>query len=213
MNLTELTSSIIAYTENDEPTFVASIPDFIRQAENRVFNTVQHPSMKRRAAISVPSGDSIVSLPEGHLWTYAATVVLPSGEQVYLLPKDPSFIREAYPNPAKRGTPKVYAQYTERELLLGPTTDQVYNVVVEYYGYPTSITESGDGTSWLGDNYEQVLLYGSLIEAYTFMKGENDLLIVYKTRYDEAMSQLKQVGDAKLQYDSYRNGQLRTPVV
>lgn len=212
MDYEELKANIIGYAENDEPTFVDTIPDFVRQAEKRIYNTVQHPSMKKRHAMVVPAGENIIPVPADYIWTYSVMSTPTGGDDsIYLVNKDHSFIREAYPNPGKQGVPKYYAQTNERELLLGPTPDAGYSLVLEYYGYPESIVDAG--TSWLGDHYDMVLLYGSLVEAYTFMKGEVPLLAVYQKRYDDAMSQLKQVGDAKMRQDSYRNGQLRLPVM
>lgn len=210
MDYAQLTASIIAYAENDEATFVAEIPNFIRQAEKRIYNSVQHPSMKKRVVGTTTPNDGVYVLPADHIWTYAILITDDTGKQQYLLDKDQSFIREAYPDISKGGVPKYYAHLSEREVLLGPTPDLAYPMVVEYYGYPASIVDAG--TSWLGDQYEQVLLYGCMIEAYLFMKGEAPLLVAYQKRYDDAMSQLKQVGDAKLRQDSYRTPQLRTPV-
>jgi len=209
MDRNELITNIIAYAENDEQTFVDTIPAFVRQAERRVFNTVQHPAMRTSESMLMSVGVDTVALPSDHLWTYAVAI-LHEGVQYPLLPKDQSFIREAYPAAGRRAMPKVYAHTDDGQMMVGPSPDQAYALRIDYYRYPPSIMDAG--TSWLGDNYDQVLLYGSLIEAYTFMKGEVEMLAVYKARYDEAMLQLKQVGDGKLQFDSYRNGQLRMPI-
>jgi hypothetical protein len=128
----------------------------------------------------------------------------------YMLNKDVNFIREAYPMPADTGEPIYYALFDQNTFILGPTPNIAYNIELHYFYYPQSIVTAG--TSWVGDNFDTVLLYGALVEAYTFLKGEQEMLLVYKARYDEAMQLLKQLGDGKNRRDAYRSGQVRYPV-
>ena len=219
MNYADLVSAIKAYTENDFPDTVGSggltsteqINTFIINAEERVFNTVQLLDLRKNVTGNVTANNKYLSVPSDWLSTFSMAVIDPvTGDYEYLLNKDVSFIRQAYPNPNDTGKPEYYAYFDVDSFILGPTPDENYEVELHYFYYPQSIVESG--TSWLGDNFEAVLLYGSLLEAYTFMKGEADIIAQYQKRYDEAMAMLKQLGEGKNRQDNYRTVQTRYPV-
>jgi hypothetical protein len=304
MNYEVLYNSIQAYAENTEALFVANIPVFVQEAEDRIYNSVQIPALRKNVTGTLTSSNKYVSLPNDWLSNYSIAVIDASGNYTYLLNKDVNFIREAYPNPTKTGLPKHYAlfgsQYTdinEMSLILGPTPDSSYSVEMHYYYYPptivqgqittlntasfsggslytngvyqnipltggsgsgayadivvsggrvtsvslrfggnfyvvgdslsaatTTIGSSGsgfsisvtaitntNGTSWLGDNYDPVLLYGAMREAMIFMKAEADMVTYYEAKYQEALAQLKRLGDGLERNDAYRSGQTSLP--
>ena len=217
MNYAALSTAIQNYTENYEDSFVASIPTFVQQAEQRIYNTIQFPSLRKNVTGSTSSSNKYLSCPTDFLSVYSMAVFPTGGDYTYLLNKDVNFIREAYPSPTDTGTPKYYALFgpqsaNEAELtfLLGPTPDASYNVELHYFYYPTSIVTAG--TSWLGDNFDKVLLYGSLVEAYRYMKGEQDMMAYYDTAYKEALALAKRLGDGLERQDAYRSGQYRQKV-
>jgi hypothetical protein len=208
MNYTQLVAEIQSYTENQFTT--DDIDTFIQQAEQRIYNTVQLPALRKNVTGNVTSGNKYLSCPTDWLATFSLAVVDSDDNYKYLLDKDVNFIREAYPAPTDQGLPEYYAQFDQDTFILGPTPDQSYDVELHYFYYPESIVTAS--TSWLGDNFDSALLYGALLEAYTFMKGEADILAEYQKRYDSAMMLLKQLGDGKNRRDSYRNGQVRDVV-
>ena len=280
MNYSQLSAAIQAYTENTDTDFVAQIPVFVKQAEQRINNSVQVANLRQNVTGFMTAGNKYVDCPSDFLSTYslalypvatptatgtaaAFTVVVSSatnivagmyvsgtgiavgavvstvvgttitltlantatvsgtvtfqGNYTYLLNRDVNFIREAYPNPLQRAKPKHYAIFgpnsgNENELvfIVGPTPDAAYGMELHYYYYPESIVTAG--TSWLGDNFDSVLLYGSLVEAYTYMKGEADMMALYNGKYQEALGLLKNLGDAKQRGDAYQDGQVRLPV-
>lgn len=226
MNYAELFETIKGYVENDFPTTTwtsstgsgtvdytgtEQINTFIQQAEQRIYNTVQLPVERVNVIGSTSTNNKYLNFPAGWLSDFSLAVIDPvTGAQTYLLNKDVEFIREAYPIPTETGTPAYYAIFDNTTFILGPTPDDNYNMEMHYYKYPTSIVTAG--TSWLGDNFSSVLLYGSLLEAYTFMKGEADVIQNYLGRYNEAMMQLKQLGEGKNRQDNYRTMQTRVPV-
>jgi hypothetical protein len=159
---------------------------------------------------NVTSGNKYLSVPSDWLANFSLAVIDGSGNYSYLLNKDVNFIRESFPNPSDQGLPAYYSFFDENSYILGPTPDDDYQVELHYFYYPPSIVTAG--TSWLGDNFDSVLLYGSLLEAYTFMKGEQDIIAGYQKRYDEAMAMLKQLGEGKNRQDMYRTPQVRYPV-
>ena len=232
MTYSELVTAIETYTENTFPattladgTVVSSttqINRFIEQAEQRIFNTIQFPSLRKNVYGTITSTNKYLSAPDDFLSVYSIAVVDSSGVYTFLLNKDVNFIREAYPDPTAGGLPKYYAIFgptvnsstitNELSFILGPTPDATYNTELHYYYYPTSITVASDGHSWLGDNYDSVLLYGSLMEAYTYMKGEADLIALYTQRYKEALAEAKRLGDGLERQDAYRSGQYRQAV-
>jgi len=217
MNYSQLVQAIKDYTENTETTFVSQIPLFVRQAEERIHRSVMIPELRKNATASTTSGNQYLARPSDFLSVFSLAVVDSDGDYNYLLDKDVNFIREAYPSSATQGLPKFYAQFdgeqsnqsTQGNFILGPTPDAAYTVELHYYYEPQSIVTAS--TSWLGENAESVLLYGSLIEAYTFMKGEADILAQYEERYREALAQMNVVSVRGMR-DEYRDGRLeRTP--
>ena len=306
MNYAELIDAIQSYTEN---TFSQSqLATFVQQAEQRIFNSVQFPSLRKNMTGTTVSGNKYLSSPSDFLSAHSLAVIDGSGNYEYLLNKDVNFIRQAYPNPSSTGIPKYYALFgptttpgasptitNELSFILGPTPDAAYTVELHFYYYPNSIVQGGiaslgsvvagsgytngtyydvplvggngggatativvsggavtsasisssgagyrtgdsltvgttigatgsgfsvpvgtltnnNGTSWLGDNFDSVLLYGSLVEAYTFMKGEPDLLQLYNTKFNEGIQLAKRLGDGLERQDAYRSGQVRVPV-
>lgn len=215
MNYTELVAAVEDYTENTFPT--ADMNTFIEQAEQKIYNIVQLPALRKNVTGNITANNKYLSAPSDFLSVFSLAVVLPSGEYVYLLDKDVNFIREAYPSPTSTGTPKFYAIFgpksgdpTELSFILGPTPNASLTAELHYFYYPESIVTAG--TSWLGDNFDSALLNATLMEALTYMKGEADMLALYKNRFDESMFLLKQLGDGKNRQDAYRNGQVRVPV-
>jgi hypothetical protein len=222
MNYTELTAAICDYTQNFEQDFVANIPVFVQQAEQRIFNTVQFPSIRKNVTGTMSANNKYLSCPEDFLATYSIAVIDATGAYEYLLNKDVNFIRQAYPTPTATGIPKYYALFgpttsstvitDELSFILGPTPDTNYAVELHYYYYPESISVAADGRTWLGDNFDTVLLYGSLVEAITFMKGEADMVALYDGKYKEALGLAKRLGDGMERQDAYRSGQYRQAV-
>ena len=280
MNYTQLTAAIQAYTNNIDTDFVAQIPVFVKQAEQRINNTVQVANLRKNMTGNVQIGNKYISCPDDFLSAYslalfakptptatgtaaAFTIVVSSatdivvgmivsgtgiatgaavstivgttitltiantgtvsgtvtfqGDYIYLLNRDVNFIRETYPNPSQRGKPKYYAIFgpsisnvNELVFIIGPTPDTNYEVELHFYYYPESIVTAS--TSWLGDNFDTVLLYGSLVEAYTYMKGEADMMALYNGKYQEALALLKNLGDGKQRGDAYQDGQVKLPV-
>ena len=220
MNYTQLSDAIQAYTENTEDDFVANIPVFVTQAEQRIYNTVQFPSIRKNVTGSTSANNKYLGCPDDFLAVYSMAVVDGTGAYEYLLNKDVNFIRQADPNPnTDKAIPKYYALFgsqtnapDELAFILGPTPDATYTVELHYYYYPESITVAADGRTWLGDNFDSVLLYGSLVEAYTYMKGEQDMMALYNGKYQEALALAKRLGDGMERQDAYRSGQFRQAV-
>jgi hypothetical protein len=207
MNYTQLVAEIQSYTENQFTT--TDINTFIDEAEQRIYNSVQIPAIRKNVTGNVSSDNQYLSIPSDWLATFSLAVVN-SGEYQYLLNKDVNFIRAAYPSSSYKAVPEYYAVFDQNTFILGPTPDQNYVAELHYFYYPESIVTAVN--TWIGDNFDSVLLYGALLEAYTYMKGEADVYAAYQKRYDEAMDLLKQLGDAKDRQDAYRSGQVRYPV-
>jgi len=210
MNYSELVQAIQDYTENDETTFVAQIPTFVRQAEERINRAVQIPDLRKNVLGNLTASNRFLAQPDDMLSVFSLAVLDGDGDYEFLLAKDVNFIREAYPSTSTTGKPQYYGIFDDNSIILAPTPDADYNVQLHYYYDPESIVTAG--TSWLGDNAETALLYGSLVEAYTFMKGESDILQLYMTRYEEALSHLFNLGEGRNRMDSYRNGEPRIQV-
>ena len=215
MNYAQLVVAVSDYTENTFPT--ADMDTFIKQAEQRIYNTIQFPSLRKNVTGQTSPANKYLFCPSDFLSSYSLAVIEPSGNYSYLLNKDVNFIREAYPSPADTALPKYYALFgpqstNEAELtfILGPTPDAVYTMELHYFYYPESIVTAG--TTWLGDNFDTVLLYGTLVEAYTYMKGESDMMALYDGKYKEALGLAKRLGDGLERQDAYRSGQYRQAV-
>ena len=223
MNYTELSARIQAYAENDFPasagnlTSAQQIATFVQQAEERIYNSVQFPALRKNVTGTLTASNKYLSCPADFLAVYSIAVINADGSYEYLLNKDVNFIRAAYPTPADTGTPRYYAlfgpQYTlktELSFILGPTPNANLGVELHYFFYPESIVTAG--TSWLGDNYSPVLLYGALREAYLFQKGEADLISNVEAKYNEALQQLNRLGTGLERGDAYRDGQAKIKV-
>ena len=211
MNYSELVQAIQDYTQNEETSFVSNIPTFVQQAEERINRSIMLPELRKNVTASTLIGNKYIARPSDFLSVFSFAVIDAAGDTTYLLGKDVSFIREAYPSSGTQAIPKYYAQFdgdasgTEGNFILGPTPDAAYAVELHYYYDPESIVTSG--TSWYGENAESALLYGSLIEAYTYMKGEADLIALYTSRYTEAMGNLTGI-DIRSDRDEYREGKV-----
>lgn len=225
MNYTQLTAAICDYTQNFDQDFIDNIPVFVKQAEQRIYNTVQFPSLRKNVTGVTSANNKYLSAPSDFLAVYSLAVIDGTGAYEYLLNKDVNFIRQAYPTPTSTGIPKYYALFgptttdsvtpvitNELSLIMGPTPDASYSVELHYYYYPESISVAASGQTWLGDNFDSVLLYGSLVEAITFMKGETDMIQLYNTKYTEALGLAKRLGDGMERQDAYRSGQYRQAV-
>jgi hypothetical protein len=229
MNYAELTLAIKGYCENTFPETISTfttadqIATFVRNAEERIYNSVQFPSLRKNVTGLLTANNKYLSAPIDFLAVYAIAVIDAAGVYYFLLNKDVNFIREAFPNPANTGKPTHYALFgptttntdpaivtNELTFILGPTPDILYNVELHYYYYPESIVTAG--TTWLGDNFDPVLLYGSLLEAAAYMKEEPEVLATYQKRYDEALAMAKRLGDGMERQDAYRSGQVRIAV-
>jgi hypothetical protein len=227
MNYSELSAAICTYTENNFPAITladgstvsstAQINRFIQQAEQRIYNSVQFPSLRKNVTGTITANNKYLSCPDDFLSSYSLAIFSGSGAYTFLLNKDVNFMREAYPTPTDTGTPKYYALFgptvsgstisNELSFILGPTPDATYSAELHYYYFPQSIVTAN--TTWLGDNFDTVLLYGSLVEAYTYMKGESDLVALYDAKYKEALALAKRLGDGLERSDAYRSGQYR----
>ena len=217
MNYSQLTAAIKGYAENDFPDTVGSftsptqIATFVQNAEERIYNAVQALALRKNVTGPTSANNKYLAAPTDWLATYSLAVIDPAtGEYEYLLDKDVNFIRQSYPSPTATGKPLYYAFWDQNTFILGPTPDQSYTMELHYFYYPESIVTAG--TSWLGDNFESVLLYGSLLEAAAFMKSDPDTIANYTKRFDEAMVLFKQLAEGKNRGDTYRDGQIKVPV-
>lgn len=232
MNYTQLFNTVKTYCENEFPstTFTGTdgvttvttlsntqVNTFITQAETRIYNAINIPALRKNVTGNLTANNPYLSLPTDWLSAYSSAVIDSSGNYNYILNKDVSYIREAYPGPTSTGLPKYYALFGTQlsnnyalSYILGPTPDQNYAVEMHYFYYPPSIVTAGE--SWLGDNYDPVLLYGALLEATIFMKAEAEIATMYKAKYDEALNELRRLCDALERGDSYRDGQLKLNV-
>jgi len=232
----ELFIAVKNYLQNDFPTEswtnvsgtgdvlstgTEQINTFIKQAEKRIYNTVQIPALRKNVTGVLANGIKYLSCPDDFLSVFSLAVIS-NNEYSYLLNKDVNYIREVYPNPTSTGLPKYYALFgptvfgstitDELSIIFGPTPDSNYGVELHYYYYPQSIVDADDGRTWLGDNYPPVLLYGTLIEAYIFMKGEADMMAAYEKKFQDALAQLNRLGTGLERGDAYRDGQAKIPV-
>ena len=229
MTYQELVAAIESYTENQFPvTYLADgstvsstqqINRLIEQAEQRIYNSVQFPSIRKNVTGSITANNKYLACPSDFLAVYSIAVIDALGVYEFLLNKDVNFIRQAYPQPTDTAQPKYYALFgpqtndpNELTFILGPTPNLTYGVELHYYYYPESITVAASGQTWLGDNFDSVLLYGSLVEAYTYMKGETDMVTLYNTKYNEALALAKRLGDGLERGDAYRDGQTKLRV-
>ena len=216
MNYAELVTAVQDYCENNFP--VLDMNTMIQQAEQRIYNTVQLANLRKNVTGVTQANNKYVSAPNDFLSVYSIAIYPNGGgAYTYLLNKDVNFIRDAYPNPTTTGTPKHYAIFgpnsndpNELTFILGPTPDAIYGVELHYYYYPESIVTAN--TTWLGDNFDSALLYGTIMEAALYMRMEVDMVKFASDRYTQAIALLKNLGDGKQRQDAYRDGQVRVRV-
>lgn len=218
MTYDELVTETQNYCENTFST--EDMDTFIRQAETRIYSMVQFPALRKNVTGPLTLGNQYLRCPSDFLSTHSIAMIDGTGTYSYLLNKDVNYIREAYPSPTATGLPKYYALFgpqcddeTGLVFILGPTPDAAYTAELHYFYYPQSIVDTTSGTTWLSDNFSPVLLYGTLVEAYTMMKGEATLLQAYNDKFKEACLMAKRLGDGLEKQDSYRSGQAKSPVV
>ena len=204
---TTLKQAIQDYTDNSETTFVNNLDEIIRITENRIFYNVQIPVFRKNVTGTLTTSNQYLQQPTDFLASLSLAVTS-GNDRFYLLPKDVNFINEAFPDSTETGVPKYYAIFDDDFFIVGPTPNSNYSSELHYSYQPESITVSSDGTSWLGTNAEDALLYGSLLEAYTFMKGESDIISNYATRFEQSVQRLKNLGEGRNRKDQYRGGAL-----
>ena len=209
MTYAELTAAIKDYTNNTETAFVAAIPTFVKQAEQRIYRSVNLPVNRKNQAGNMSDGNAYLTMPTDFLFPLSLSITS-SSNQIFLLNKDANFIRSTYPNASTKGTPKYYGTFASDTFIIGPTPDASYVTELHYYYQPASIVDTSP--SWLGTNADTVLLYGSLVEAYTYMKGDPDMMQLYQQRYQEALDLLKMQAEGRMTGDEYRDGTIRVAV-
>lgn len=201
---TTLKTAIQDYLQTTETSFVTNLPTFITQAEERILRTVQLPDFRKNVSGTLTSGDQYLAMPTDFLSQYSLAIDNTGYE--YLLFKDANFIRESFPSSTTQGVPKYYGIFDDANFIIGPTPNANFDVELHYLYKPASITTDPSGTSWLGDNAENALLYGSLIEAYVYLKGDPDMMSLYQSKFDESLAQLKILGEGFNTTDNYRSG-------
>ena len=209
--LTTLKQSIQDWTQNYETTFVNELDFIIKNAEERIFKVVDLDYFRKNVTGTMTSGNKFLQKPSDYLATFSLSFVNSSSQNVFLLQKDVNFIQEFTPNPTTTGSPRFYSSFDVDNFIVAPTPDTSYSVELHYYYRPASITTDDSGTTWISTNAPDALLYACLVEAYTFMKGENDLLQLYTARFTEAISRLKIYGEAQENTDAFREGLVRVP--
>lgn len=209
MNYTELTTLISETIDSEDATFVANIPEFIKRAEDDIFGKVQIYDLRKGAVASLIPSDAYLSLPSDFLSVYSLAIIDDENVFTFLLNKETEFLREAFSDPNVEDQPRFYTLWDDEFILLAPTPDEVYNVELRYFYKPTSIVDVDD--SWLGENQPNALLYGSLLEAYRFIKGEPDLIAETQKGYDAAIANLQQLTEGRNRKDTYRTADHRVP--
>jgi hypothetical protein len=202
----QLKTAIQDYTENTETSFVTNLPTFIRAAEDRIFKLVDLEIFRKNATSALTTSDPYLSVPSDYLASFSLSITNGSSKE-FLLQKDVNYLQEYNPNPATTGTPKYYAFFDKDNFIIAPTPDSNYAVELHYYYRPVSLTAGAEsGTTWLSDNAPNALLYGALVEAYIYMKGEQDMLQMYEKQFTEAMTRIKDLAEARENSDAYRRG-------
>ena len=211
MTYGELKQAIQDYTENDETSFVNNLPLFIRLAEERILKSVQLNLFQKNQFGNMTSGNEYLAAPSDFLAPFSLSIDV-NGDKEFLLFKDLDFVQTYTPDATTTGTPRYYAQFDVNNFIIAPTPDANYTADIHYLYRPASLTSGADsGTSWLSENAEITLLYASLVEAYTYMKGDPNLMQMYNQRYGEGISRLKNLGEAQETVDEYRYGAIRKP--
>lgn len=205
----QLKQAIQDYTENDETSFVNNLPLFIRQAEERILKNVQLSLFRKNATASTTASNPYLAVPSDYLAPFSLSLRGADGDRFFVEFKDPSFVQTYTPDTTTTGAPKYYCVFDVDNFLLGPTPDTTYTAELHYFYRPLSLTAGSDsGTTWLSENAEMAMLYGSLIEAYIYMKGEQDVMGMYAGRFQEAVTGVKMLGEAKETTDEYRTGKV-----
>lgn len=208
----QLKQAIQDYTENDETSFVNNLPVFIRQAEERILKNVQLSLFRKNVSGNMTSANQYLACPSDFLAPFSLSFTDGSSNKVFLEFKDADFVQTFNPNGATTGNPRYYAVFDVDNFVLGPTPDSSYAVELHYFYRPASLTAGSDsGTTWLSENAEIAMLYGSLMEAYIYMKGEADMMQQYEKRFAEAIMGMKMLGESKEVTDEYRTGMLIRP--
>jgi hypothetical protein len=208
----QLKQAVQDYTENDETTFVSNLPLFIRQAEERILKNVQLSLFKKNVSGGMSASNKYLACPSDYLSPFALSFVDSDGDHVFLDFKDVDFVQSFNPDATTTGKPRYYAVFDVDNFILGPTPNSSYAVELHYFYRPASLTSGADsGTTWLSENAQMALLYGTLMEAYIFMKGEADVMAMYEKRFTEAISGMKMFGESKEVTDEYRTGMLIRP--
>ena len=200
-----LKTAIQDYTDNEEATFVNNLPNFVKAAEDRIFEAVDLEYFRKNVTSAMTASDQFLTVPDDLLAVFSLQITT-TGSESFLLQKDVNYLREYTPNASTTGVPKYYAVFSVNHFLIAPTPNSAYTVELHYYYRPTSLVDSGSNTTWISDNAPNVLLYGALFEAYTFMKGEQDVLAIYEKRFMDGLARLKDLGEARENYDAYRTG-------
>lgn len=209
LNYTQLVSAIEDYLQYNDPVFVSNINVIIQQAEDRIYQSIQAPVERKNSIGALTINNQYLGAPSDML-SVASMAVIADGSYNFLLPREVSFMREAYPSPTATGLPKCYALFDQTTFIFGPTPDASYSVELNYHAKPDSIVTAG--TSWIGDNFESILLSACILEAYIFLKGDADLIQLYDNRYKEALSTFQLLGEGLDERDSFRNGTKRMQV-
>lgn len=209
LNYAQLVSAIEDYLQYNDQVFVDNLPVIIQQAEDRIYQSIQAPVERKNSIGSLTINNQYLGAPPDML-SIASMAVISNGSYTFLLPREVSFMREAYPSPTATGLPKCYALFDQTTFIFGPTPDASYDVELNYHAKPDSIVSAG--TSWIGDNFESILLSACLLEAYIFLKGDADLIQLYDNRYKEALSTFQLLGEGLDERDSFRNGTKRMQV-
>jgi len=218
LTYTQLVSAIEDYLQYNDPVFVSNIDVIIRQAEDRIYQSVEAPVERKNSTGALTSGNQYLAAPTDMLSVGSFAVISADGSYNFMLPRETSFIREAYPYPSSKGAPKVYAFFDQTTFIFGPTPDTSYNVELNYHAKPASIvqysgsTVVGTTTTWISLNFESVLLSACILEAYIFLKGDKDLIDLYDARYKDALSTFQLLGEGLDEQDSFRNGTKRMKV-
>jgi hypothetical protein len=206
MTYAELTAAIKDYCQNTESNFVAAIDTFIKQSEQRIYRSVNLPVNRKNVAGTITDGNQYLTMPTDFLFPLSLAITS-SSNQIFLLNKDANFIRATYPNASTEGVPKYYGVFASDTFIVGPTPNADFTTELHYYYQPASIVDTSP--SWLGTNADTALLYGCLVEAYTYMKGDTDLMQMYQLRYQEALQLLKMQAEGRMTIDEYRDGTIR----
>ena len=208
----QLKTAIQDYAENDETSFVNNLPVFIRQAEERILKNVQLSLFRKNVSGNMTQANQYLACPSDFLAPFSLSFVDANSDKTFLEFKDTDFVQSFNPNPATTGNPRFYAVFDVDNFIIGPTPDAARAVELHYFYRPASLTAgSGSGTTWLSENAQMAMLYGSLIEAYIYMKGEQDIMAAYEKRFTEAMTGMKMLGENKEVTDDYRTGMLVRP--